>query len=68
MALQDYFSQKGCTIPYAVNYNDSAVTDDGSCLVNYYGGSYVTDLCDNIIEGNSMDNNLTACPEGFEAV
>merc|ERR1712070_226241 len=30
-ALQDYFDRPGCNDPKAVNYNVSALSDDGSC-------------------------------------
>jgi hypothetical protein len=43
--MSEYFQQKGCTIPFAMNFNSSAIITDGSCYVDHYKGSYLTDNC-----------------------
>jgi hypothetical protein len=68
----DSFSQTGCTNPESCNFDASAVTDDGSCILSYtdLDCNRVTDIFDYlimmdhlgcVIEPGVTDDETTSC-------
>jgi hypothetical protein len=57
------YSQSGCTVPTACNYDPFAVVNDGSCLwtidcAGNCGGNYVLDACGNCYDPSGGNGQI----------